>query len=288
MSSDPGRLSSAASASDTDAEVDSDAEDRESVAASDAASSPVATVDAAAPSAPAAAAPQLSARFDLLPPRRDAGLIAVWNRRVGRAMGAITAREMRQFAIDAQGSDDEGETAAQARTRTLLARLDTVLTEVNKDNIPHSIPVADGQELIDTVPAQSYTFFCVSVPRAAVNNRVAEICLDAIDGDPDLVRAHEYYVIGGICSSSYFFLTRVYFRCRRVSSSFGLYPCVASFAQFACIDEFPTSERNTWKSAGEGDDKIAIPPPHAVTTYYIGVFGYYQSKFKISFKLVYV
>lgn len=58
--------------------------------------------------------------------------------------------------------------------------------------------------------------------------------------------------------------------------------------QFACIDEFPTSERNTWKSAGEGDDKIAIPPPHAVSTYYIGVFGYYQSKFKISFKLVYV
>ena len=63
--------------------------------------------------------------------------------------------------------------------------------------------------------------------------------------------------------------------------------CFYSFEQFACIDEFPTSERNTWKSAGEGDDKIAIPPPHMVTTYYIGVFGYYQSKFKISFKLVY-
>jgi hypothetical protein len=55
---------------------------------------------------------------------------------------------------------------------------------------------------------------------------------------------------------------------------------------FACVEEFPTSERNTWKSAGEGDDKIDIPPPHATNTYYIGVFGYYQSEFKISFNLV--
>ena len=55
---------------------------------------------------------------------------------------------------------------------------------------------------------------------------------------------------------------------------------------FACIDEFPSSERNTWKSAGEGDDKIEIPPPHACSVYYIGVFGYYYSQFKIVVHLV--
>lgn len=181
------QATAASSGDDTEAEAESDIDvdgsddGHESVISSAA----VPTLD---PAAASTAAPQLGARFDLLPPRRDVGLVAVWNRRVGRAMSAITAREMRQFAIDAQESDDEGETAAQARTRTLLGRLDEVLNEVNKDNIPHSIPVADGQELIDSVPAQSYTFFCVSVPRAALNNRVVEICLDAIDGDPDLVR----------------------------------------------------------------------------------------------------
>jgi hypothetical protein len=207
MSREPLARQSTAASDDTDAEVESDIDGdgsddgHESVVASASASASALDSDAVSPAPVPAVAPQLGARFDLLPPRRDVGLVAVWNRRVGRAMGAITAREMRQFAIDAQESDDEGETAAQARTRTLLGRLDTVLNEVNKDNIPHSIPVADGQDLIDSVPAQSYTFFCVSVPRAALNNRVVEICLDAIDGDPDLVRAMEFgitYLVASI------------------------------------------------------------------------------------------
>jgi hypothetical protein len=209
MSRDPLARQSTSASDDTDAEVESDIDGdgsddgHESVVASAAAASALDSA-AASPTPVPAAAPQLGARFDLLPPRRDVGLVAVWNRRVGRAMGAITAREMRQFAIDAQESDDEGETAAQARTRTLLGRLDAVLNEVNKDNIPHSIPVADGQDLIDSVPAQSYTFFCVSVPRAALNNRVAEISLDAIDGDPDLVRVMGVWnhTLGGIYSES--------------------------------------------------------------------------------------
>jgi hypothetical protein len=83
-------------------------------------------------------------------------------------------------------SDDNDETPAQARNRALLASLDAVLNEVNKDSIPSSMPIMDGETKIDVVTAQSYQYFKVSVPPAQ-RHRAIKISLDAIVGDPDLV-----------------------------------------------------------------------------------------------------
>ena len=55
---------------------------------------------------------------------------------------------------------------------------------------------------------------------------------------------------------------------------------------FVGIAEFPTMEECGWKSAGEGDDFVVIQPPLGEMIYYISVFGYSASKFKIMYSFV--
>jgi hypothetical protein len=51
---------------------------------------------------------------------------------------------------------------------------------------------------------------------------------------------------------------------------------------YMCMEEFPTEQRHTWKSAGDGNDTIVVHAPHSATVYYVGVFGYYYSEYRIT------
>lgn len=157
-------------------------------------------------------------------PRKDAGLVAVWNRRIGQSLEAINDMDARRFHIKKTGtisqfnrqhtmcpqihtrimtelSDDHEETPAQARNRALLASLDAVLNEVNKDSIPTSMPIADGETKTDVVTAQSYQHFKVVMPPAQ-RHRAVKISLDAIVGDPDLVRPESEFTTLHLIRSS--------------------------------------------------------------------------------------
>jgi hypothetical protein len=51
---------------------------------------------------------------------------------------------------------------------------------------------------------------------------------------------------------------------------------------YMCMEEYPTEQRHTWKSAGDGSDTIVVHAPHSATVYYAGVFGYYYSEYRIT------
>ena len=51
----------------------------------------------------------------------------------------------------------------------------------------------------------------------------------------------------------------------------------------------PTSKEHTWKSASAGDDVIFIStehPQYSIGTYYIGIYGVYDTEYEIEAKLV--
>ena len=88
-------------------------------------------------------------------PRRSgapSGITAVWNRRVARSIDALVERELRLTRLDdVEEEDAAGLTQAQRRVNGLIASLDEVLNQVNAENIPHSIPLSDGEQKIDIV-----------------------------------------------------------------------------------------------------------------------------------------
>lgn len=152
------------------------------------------------------------------------GFVRSWNQRLERVYDGANRADFQTKNV--LFPSEQTLDVQRAVIGGLISKMEASLVEMNKFNMPQSNPLEDGQASLSSVQPQGYQYFKIEIPRGLKKSVLIE--LDAIVGDPDLVCSfHFTWHLDIVC-------------------------------QFVCTQEFPSQDRSTWKSAGDGDDSSKL------------------------------